>query len=171
MFRAEQALFFTVPEGKQDRPLGSLGQFAEGLDHLQHRGHAAGIIVGSVMNQSDRAVTVAPAAVAHVVVMSTDDQHILFELRIAALEQPEDVAVSRTEGLVIRPLGAAAGNAGCFELFDEIQARGPAASAAGLASFERVVGQHADMFAHPLERNGRAGDVDRRVLGPGRHQQ
>ena len=78
---------------------GGSGEHGEGLGQLEDGRGAAGVVVGAVVDLANRAAAVAPRAVANVVVMGTDDDHLALEFGIASGEQRENVAIVGGEGL------------------------------------------------------------------------
>ena len=97
--RAEHAHLFAVPKREQDRAARVELRVGERLDGFQQRGDAAGVVVRAVEDVADRAVGVAHAAVADVVVMGADDDGLVLEHRVGAREQREDVASAAIAGL------------------------------------------------------------------------
>ena len=93
--------------------------------------------------------------------MGRYNDRLFFECRIATFDEGENVAVA-AEALIKAPLGPAAEKAHLFQPLDQVDAGGPIAAAPGFATFERVVGQGADVlldFLRDDERQSRAASV------------
>ena len=151
MLRAQQPLLLPVPIGEKDRPLRRLGENRERLCQLEHGGRAAGVVVGAGMNLPVGIEAQAAAAVADVVVMGADHDHLVAQFRIAARQHRQDVAAVRVEGLEEPAAIAAAVQMEPGVLVGEVIAGGMAASRARLAAFHRRVGQLAHLFG-PVRR-------------------
>ena len=78
---------------------GRSGSLDDRVDRFEHRGHAAGIVVRAIVDLSDPATASAAVAAANVVVVSPDEDDLVLEFRVAALPQPEDVAIAGAEFL------------------------------------------------------------------------
>ena len=141
VLRAQQPFLLGVPGDEQDRPLGRAGKERERLGQFQHRRRSAGVVVGAGMDVSVRAEARAPAAVADVVVMGADDDHLVAQLRIAALENRQDVAEVGCEGLEEAAVVARRSQMDLGVLLGEVVGGGMAAARAGFAAFHRRLGQ------------------------------
>jgi len=86
VFRAEHAQLFGVPCHEEDGSLGWFWQECQGFGQLEHSRDSAGIVVGTVMDESHRPATVSPVAVAHVIVVGTDENHLVFQAPIASFQ-------------------------------------------------------------------------------------
>ena len=58
MLRSEQPFFFAVPKRKQQRAPRRMRQRADRFDDFQQAGDAAGIVIGSVVDLTDRTAAV-----------------------------------------------------------------------------------------------------------------
>jgi len=161
MAGAEQSLFLAVPEGEEDRPAWPLWQPLHRLHQFQEAGHAGGVVVGTVVDEAERAVAVVGVAIAHVVVVGAHDHQFVGCRGIASGLENEDVP-HRAERLVEGPgvTGGLEAGAGGFpeplDLGDDVRPGGPAAAAAPLAALEGVVSQRGYVPA-------RIGGADARV--------
>ena len=93
----------------------------------------------------------AAAAVADVVIMGADHDHLIPQFRIAARKHRQDIAEVRVEGLKEPALLAAAVEMKPGVLLGEVFAGGVAASRAGFAAFHRRIRQLAHR-ARPTHR-------------------
>ena len=82
---AHEPFFFGVPESEKHAALGALAEKGQRPGQHQHAGSAAGIVVGAVVNIADGAEAVVAMAVADVIVVRADQDHLVLELGIAAL--------------------------------------------------------------------------------------
>jgi hypothetical protein len=109
------------------------------------------------VHESEGAVAVAGVAVADVIVVGADDDQLPGEGRIAAADEPEDVAHA-AERLVERAIVAGRLDVEFFQLFDDVGRRGPSAPGSRLAALEGIVGEHVDVA-------GGIGRLDARLGG------
>ena len=86
----EESLLFAAEGNEQDAPLGRLLPVGQVLGDLKEAGHAAGVVIGSVvdaMNAIEREL----AAHAKVVVMRTDDHNLIAQLGVRAAQERHDI--------------------------------------------------------------------------------
>ena len=146
VLRAEQAFFFSVPEGEQHRAAWRFGQRREGLHDFQHAGRAAGVVVGPVVDHAGRTEAVARRAVADVVVVAADQDALVLQLRIAAGDNPQHIAVAGAERLEVAAVVAGGLEVILLEPLYDVAGSSPSTATAGLAPFQRIGGQHVDMM-------------------------
>jgi hypothetical protein len=89
-----------------------------------------------------------------VIIVATDDDDLLFERRVAALEQPQDIAMAVAEGLEIPavlpgPLEAAIGEVLPQEITGSL-----ATASAALTSLKLIAGQPLDVLVEFLGTDG-----------------
>ncbi len=150
----KQTGFLAIPEREDDAAARRLRQVREGVGSFQHAGHAAGVVVGAVMDLTDGTVAVGGFAVADVIVMAHHDDIFFLQFRIAAFDAAEDVAAAVAEELVVSAVGAGALEIELLKLLAEIGSGGAAAAAARFATFEGIVGQDVDDVLNLIERDG-----------------
>ncbi|MGC4005345.1 MAG: hypothetical protein QM811_20375 [Pirellulales bacterium] len=110
VFRAEQVDFFAVPKRDDERAFRRDRQRADRLDQFQHRGRAAGVVVGAVMDVTDRTVAVFSRAVADVIVVRTDQDVFVAQLRVRAFDYADDVPQRAVERLIVPLAGQGGGD-------------------------------------------------------------
>ena len=92
-------------------------------------------VIGAVVDVAEGAIAVVGVAIANVVVVGPDDDHLLRQLRIAPLDEREDVAHA-AEWLVIRASVARRRDTEFCELLDDVGGRGTAPPAAPFSTLE-----------------------------------
>src|SRR6476660_2030604 len=111
----------------------------DGVEDFEETGDAAGIVVGTVVDVAEWPIAVCRAAVADVIVMRPNDNHLLFELRVAPFHQPQDVARRTVEALKVTASLAGRQRAEPLEFSIDIVACRPSAATPRFAPFERIV--------------------------------
>ena len=79
----------------------------QGVDQLEQRGDAAGVVVGAVVDVADRAVAVPPRAVADVVVVGADEDVFAAAARVGPGRLRQQVLVAGVEPLQVAAVVAA----------------------------------------------------------------
>ena len=134
MLRAQQAVLLAVPEGEQNRSPRRASAAAHMASTISNKpGHAAGVVVGAVVDVADGAVAVAPRAVADVVVVGADDDHLAAKFRVAAGNEGEDVPPAARYRLVVAPVSRPAAELEPLQLRADVAAGGQSAPAADVA--------------------------------------
>ena len=129
--------------------LGAIGKLEKARASSSDARRAAGIVVGARIDRPRR-VVVARAAMAQVIVMGADDDHLVLEQRIASRQDGKDVAVVIAKRLEVALLLAGRLQRQLAKLFDQVVAGRMSARAARLASLEFRAGQVVDGLAHLL---------------------
>src|SRR5262245_19851485 len=103
----------------------------DGVEYFEQTRDAASVVVGAVMDVAEWAEAVAGGAIADVIVVSADDDGLVFELRVAAFNDSDDVARGGIERLEIGSVIAGGSSAELFERFEQVIGGSAAAAAAG----------------------------------------
>ena len=118
---APQPLLFRIPGGEEHGAVGDVARLLPGASDLQQRGHARGVVVGSVPH---RAVGVA----AHVIVVAADNHHLVSVLRVSAGDDAQHITAHHAFLLVERRAQpGTGGQLQALELDGEVGQRQPAA--------------------------------------------
>jgi hypothetical protein len=126
------------------------------IGHFDQAGHTGGIVVGTVVDETERSVAVAGVAVADVVVVGADHDQFIGDGRIAAAGEGEDVSHA-AKLLVVAAVVAGGFEPEFFQMADDVAAGGTTAATAPFAALEGVVSEGADMPLGVFSLNARAG--------------
>ena len=118
------------------------------MGQFEHGRRAAGVVVGAGMNFAIGIEAQAASTVADVVVMGTNNYHLIAQFRIAAGEHRQDIAEVGRKRLKEAAVLATALEMQQLIMLDEIIASRLAAPRAGLAAFQFRGRQMADIFTH-----------------------
>ena len=146
----EQALLFAVKKRQQNRPSRRLGKQSGSTGQGEQPGRATGVVVRAVVDLADRSPAVARAAITDMVVVCADDDHLILQFRIAALNQGQDVTVVWSEHLDIAAVGPRFAKADLGKVRDQVIAGRPPAGASCFTSFSRIIGQIIDVGLESL---------------------
>ena len=166
ILRSEQALLFPVEADEQQRSLGPFRQQGECLGQFQQGCHPAGIVVGAVVNLTDRAAAVPLVSPADVVVMRAEDDHLVVQLWVASLLDRQHVAQIGRKGLEEPAIGACPSKTELGQLRRQVLAGGVTAMRARLPPFHGIARQHHDVLLELPWRDRLQGRHVSRVLFP-----
>ena len=153
MLRAQQALLFGVPEGKQNRSFRRAGQPRKGLGKLQDGGCPAGIVVGAGVNGPRGIKAQAASAVADVIVMRPHHDYLIAQAGIASRKDRQHIAEVRRKRLKESIVDAGRLDVKVGQLRDEIVAGGMTPARARHTAFHGIVGQPTRVLAEVLGRD------------------
>jgi hypothetical protein len=161
VFRAEQALLLAIPECEGHAAAEGRTAF-QCLGNLQQTRHSAGVVIGSVMDLTKRAMTVRAIPEPDMVEVGPDDDPLVLEYGIAPHQQPEDILIAGPERLSVVVFRADRLEFQAAEFVREIGRDRLAPSCARFAALESVTGQEGGVGLK--FRDGNGGFVYRRRL-------